>query len=142
MDSPATAIAELFSKYETYSQQLDFRAIFKLYGRRILAADPRGTHFFRNNPISRWRFGKSMNEFYTKAGLISMRILGIKETPISDQFSLVKVNWAATFRKNPDRPIEFGISYIVRLARRRAEIVSFIAHDDETKILQGYGIIP
>lgn len=135
-------VENLFSKYETLSQQSDYGAIAKLYGGKLIAAGPKGITFHSNNFITRWQFDKTMREFYRKAGLSTIRIVRLHETRISDQYSLVDVTWIATFNKTESQQIEFHISYIVRKRRNKVDIVMFIAREDESKILQGYGILP
>ncbi len=134
-------VNDLFTRYENMSQQFDYRAIARLYGNKLLAADPNGISVRSNNLLTRWQFEKAMKGFYEAAGLTSIRILRLNESKISEQYSLVKVSWEATFRKTRFQPFEFHVSYIVRKRKNRAEIVMFIAHEDEKKILQGYGIL-
>lgn len=131
----------LFSRYELLSSQFDYRAIAKLYGNKLIAAGPQGVTFHSNNFVTRWQFDKAMRDYYQKAGLTSMHILRLQENKISEQYSFVSVSWAATFSKTNSQPFEFHITYLVRKRKNKAEIVMFIAHEDEKKILQGYGII-
>ena len=139
--SPTPEVEELFTRYEQYSQVSDFKAIARLFGTQLIAAGPNGVKFHNNNFISRWRFDKGMTEFYGKAGRDSMSIQHIAEDVISDQYSLVKVSWVTTFRKNHNQPLVFNTSYLVRKKRKKVQIILVIAHEDEKKILEGYGII-
>lgn len=134
-------VESLFSKYEKLSQQSDYRGIAKLYGSKLVAADPHGIAFHSNNFITRWQFEKSMRTFYQQAGLTSMKILQLHEYKISEQYSFVRLSWIATFSKTHSQPFEFHITYLVRKRNGKAEIVMYIAHEDEKKVLQGYGII-
>lgn len=143
MEIRTTAEVEgLFSQYEKLFQQSDYRSIAKLYGNKIIAADPNRIEFYRNNMITRWQFEKSMRSFYSQAGLTSMKILRLHEYKINEQYSLARISWVATFRKTHSQPLEFHVTYLVRKRKNRAEIVLFIAHEDEKKVLQGYGLIP
>jgi hypothetical protein len=139
--SPTPEVETLFTQYEQYSQALDYKGVGRLYGSKLITAGPRDITFHNNNFITRWRFDKSMKLLYGEAGLLSMRIQHIAEEIISDQYSMVKVTWAATFKKTREQPLIFNISYLVRKKRRRAEIIALIAHEDEKKILEGYGLI-
>jgi hypothetical protein len=134
-------IDNLFSLYESFCQRFDFKSVAKLFSNKLMMADPNGIAFRTNNFITRWQFEKSMRNFSIEAGLTSMQILRLTEDKISEQYSLVKVSWAATFKKTDSQPIEFHISYIVRKRKHRPEIVMFIVHEDEKKVLQGYGIL-
>lgn len=139
--SPTPEVEALFTQYEQYSKDLDYKGIGRLYGSKLIAAGPKDVTFHNNNFITRWQFDKAMKALYGEAGLASMRIQHIAEEVIADQYSLVKVSWTATFKKTREQPFIFNISYLVRKKRRRAEIIAFIAHEDEKKILEGYGLI-
>jgi hypothetical protein len=139
--SPTPEVEILFTQYEEYRQASDYKGIARLYGQKLIAAGPKGIEFHNNNFITRWRFDKAMTSLYGEAGLATMHIRHIVEDIISDQYSLVRVSWEATFRRIHNQPLIFNISYLVRKKRRRAEIVMFIAHEDEKKILEGYGLI-
>lgn len=134
-------VESLFTRYEQYAQRWDFKAVMRLYGRKLAGASPRGVAFWVNNLFTRWKFDKGMREFYEQAGLSTMRILCMQEQKISENYSMVMVTWLATFKKTSEHPLEFHISYLVQRRRGGLEIVLFIAHEDEGKILQGYGII-
>lgn len=138
---PTPEVDALFRKYEQYSQASDYKGIARLFGGKLIAAGPEGIAFHSNNFISRWQFDKAMKQFYGEAGLASTQILQINEDIVTDQYSLVKVKWASTFKKTLDQQLVFHISYLVRKKRRGVEIVLFIAHEDEKKILEGYGLI-
>lgn len=134
-------VESLFAKYEQYVQKWDFKGVARLYGSKLVAASPQDIAFHRNNFITRWQFDKAMNAFYGKAKLSTMRIVDMREFVISDNYSLVTVTWSATFKKEDLSALEFHISYLVRKKKRGVEIVLFIAHEDEGKILEGYGLI-
>jgi len=135
-------VENLFSRYELLSQQFDYRAIAKLYGSKLIAASPDGITIHNNNLITRWQFEKAMRTFYQQAGLTTIRITRLNESKISGQYSLVSVSWISTFSKTDSQPFEFHVSYLVRKRKSKAEIVMVIAHEDEKKVLQGYGILP
>jgi hypothetical protein len=134
-------IHTLFSKYEHCSQLFDFKGIARLFASKLIVAGPAGIVFHNNNFITRWRLDKSMKTLYGEAGLSSLYMQSISEEVISDQYSLVRVSWAVKFSKTLDQSLVFNISYIVRKKKRNAEIILFIAHEDEKKILEGYGLI-
>ena len=135
-------VESLFSRYELLSQQFDYREIAKLYGSKLIAAGPNGITIHNNNLITRWQFENAMRAFYQKAGLTSIRIVRMNEDKISQQYSFVNATWIATFGKTDSQSFEFHVTYVVRKRKARAEIVMFIAHEDEKKVLQGYGILP
>lgn len=139
--SPTPEVEALFTRYEQYARNSDYKGICRLYGRKLIAAGPNDLAVHNNNFITRWQFDKSLRAFYGEAGLDSMQIQHIAEEIISDQYSLVKVTWVATFKKTREQPFIFNVSYLVRKKRHRAEIIVLISHEDEKKILEGYGLI-
>jgi hypothetical protein len=134
-------VEALFTKYERYAQRWDFKSVMKLYGGKLAGASPQGVAFWLNNLFTRWRFDRGMKAFYEQAGLTSMRILRMQEQKISESYSMVMVTWNATFKKTIEQSLEFHISYLVRKKKGGVEIVLFVAHEDEGKVLKGYDII-
>jgi hypothetical protein len=65
----------------------------------------------------------------------------MEETPISDQYSMVKVHWGVTFRKTGDRVIEFDVSYLVQNIGPEPKIILFIAHQDEEEAMKELGLM-
>lgn len=135
-------IQELFERYEQHAQKFEYRKIARLYGKKLVGAGPAGVSFHNNHLIARLRYGKAMKEYYNKAGLSSIVINSISEEEISNRYCLVKVTWTATFLATREQRFVFHITYIVHKTRSKPEIVMYIAHEDEAKILQGYGIVP
>ncbi len=74
-------------------------------------------------------------------GQKSAKILSLDETPITEQYSLVKVHWGVTFKKTGDRLIEFDVSYLVQKIGKAPKIILFIAHQDEQKAMQELGLL-
>jgi hypothetical protein len=69
------------------------------------------------------------------------RILSADETPISNEYSMVKVHFGVTFRKTKDKLIEFDVTYFVQKIGTEPKIIMFIAHQDEQKAMQELGLI-
>lgn len=139
---PTPEVEQLFTQYERYVQAGDYRRLARLYASNVVAAGPSGMAMRSNNIVTRWFFHKGMKSFYDKAGMTSMRVVRLSEDIISDVYSMVHVTWTAQFRKTADQQLEFHISYLVmKLSRKNPRISMFIAHEDETKILEGYGIL-
>lgn len=136
------AVVELFVKYEAYSQKGDYRKLAKLYGSEMMIAGPSGIEFHHNNIFTRWQYNRSMKSFYGNTGLTSIKLEGLSEEVISNSYSMVSVDWSAVFNKGTVREFEFTVSYLIRFKKRGGtEIVAAIAHQDEKKILEGYGLI-
>ncbi len=131
-------IQELFERYEEHAQKLEYRKIARLYGRKLVSAGPSGVSFHSNHLLARWRYGKAMKDYYTKAGLSSISLNSIAEEEVSNRYSLVKATWTATFIATHEQRFTFHITYIVHKINKRLEIVMYIAHEDEAKILQGW----
>ena len=79
-------------------------------------------------------------EFYKTIGQTSARILSADETPISNEYSMVKVHWGVTFNKLGDKLVEFDVSYLVQKTGTEPKILMFIAHQDEEKAMKELGL--
>ncbi|MCD6011935.1 MAG: hypothetical protein K0Q79_1797 [Flavipsychrobacter sp.] len=134
-----TKIEQLFAGYEKAFQELDLERIASFYSETFISASPKGSmaqgreEFAQNAPAAA--------DFYRKTGQTSGKILALTETPISKQYTMVKVHWGLTFEKTGSRLIEFDISYLVQLTTDTPVIILFIAHEDEEETMKELGLI-
>jgi hypothetical protein len=110
-----------------------------MFADTFISAGPRGAI-----ASSRAEFLKMADQaagFYRSIGQTSARILSLEETPISNEYSMVKVHWGVTFRKTGDRLIGFDITYFVQKTGPEPKIIMFIAHQDEEKAMEELGLL-
>jgi len=133
------SVKKLFDEYEKAFNVLEVEKQVPFFAEHFISAGPGGSI-----AQSRDEFAKMANqaaEFYRKIGQTSAKILSAGETPISNEYSMVKVHWGVKFKKTGQRMIEFDVSYIVQKTGTEPKIIMFIAHQDEQKAMQELGLI-
>lgn len=127
-------VKALMDAYAAAFDQLDADKQAELFSESFISAGPKGTI-----TQSREEFRQSAvkaGDFYRKAGKTSASILSLDEHVISPDYSLVKVHWGVSFKKNGDKPVEFDVSYLVQLTGPEPKILAFITHQDEDSAMQ------
>lgn len=132
-------LKKLFSEFEEAFSALDFEKMAALYTDSFMSAGPTG--IITRSKAEYLKEARIASEFYRSIGQTSARILSLDEIPISEQYSLVNVHWAVTFRKTGDTSVEFDVSYVVQKTGPEPRIILFIAHQDEQKAMEELGLI-
>jgi len=133
------SIKAIFAEYEKAFASLDFKKSAGFFADTFISAGPRGVI-----AQSKAEFIKLANEaadFYRQVGQTSAKIISADETPISNEYSMVKVHWGATFKKTGDRLIEFDVSYFIFRSVPEPKIIMFIAHQDEQQAMRDLGLV-
>lgn len=112
----------------------------EFYDTSFLVAGPKGGAAFKNDDafLAWLRQVKSFNE---TSGLTGMTVGDISETPIGGGYTLVTVEWAATFQRTGERPIRFSISYLLRRAEGALKIAGYISHEDQEDAMRAHGLV-
>jgi len=129
----------LFSEYEKAFNELDMKKSAEFFTDSFISAGPNGT--ITNSKKEFLESGQKAADFYRSVGQKSARIFSLQETPITEQYSLVKVHWGVTFEKTGDKTIEFDVSYLLQKIGTEPKIILFIAHQDEQKAMQELGLL-
>ena len=137
MSKISPGLEKFFNEYQNAFTALDIERQAQLFADVFISAGPNGV--IAHNKAEFIKMAGQAAEYYKSVGQESVKILFLQETPVSDQYSLVKVHWGAKFRKTGDRLIEFDVSYIVQTVPEH-KIVMFIAHQDEQKAMQELGL--
>jgi uncharacterized protein YndB with AHSA1/START domain len=132
-------LQRLFSGYEKAFSSLDTRRNAEYFSDIFISAGPRGA--IAQSKAEFLRLADQAAEFYRSVGQTSASILSMQETPVSDQYSMIKVHRGVTFLKTGDRMIEFDVSYLVQKTGPEPEILLFIAHQDEEEAMRKLGIV-
>ena len=98
-------IKKLFNEYEKAFSALDFKKSAEFFADAFMSAGPKGV--IAEDKHEFVKLAAKATEFYKSVGQESARIMGMKETAISDQYSLVTVHWGVKFSKTGDKPVEF-----------------------------------
>jgi hypothetical protein len=131
-------IEKLFADYGRSFSALQLQNTAKLYADDFIAAGPKGI-------ISQTRdaFVKNAEkaaDFYRSVGQERAEAKSMKETWFSDNYVMVTVHWAVTF-KSLGKPAEFDVSYLVQLTDKDPKIILFISHEDEQETMKKLGVL-
>lgn len=133
------SIKKLFAEYEKAFAALDLERSAGFFADTFISASPRGA--IAQSKAEFLKLASQAADFYRKVGQTSARIISMDETPISNEYSMVKVHWGVTFKKTGDRLIEFDVSYFVQKTGPEPKIIMFIAHQDEQQAMQEMGLM-
>lgn len=131
---------DFFRRYALVSLGPEPEKLAGVYDASFLAAGPKGGAAFRNDEaFLAWL--REVRAFNLKSGMTSMEAGGIEETPVGGGYTLVTVEWAATFRRTADAPIRFRISYLLRLTEEGPRIAAYISHEDQEEVMRASGLL-
>jgi uncharacterized protein YndB with AHSA1/START domain len=133
------SLHKLFSGYEKAFSALDIEKNAEFFADTFISAGPKGA--IAQSRAEYISMARQAAEFYRSLGQTSARILSLQETPVSNEYSLVRVHWGVTFRKTGDTMTEFDVSYLVQKTGPEPKILLFIAHEDEEKAMRKLGLI-
>jgi hypothetical protein len=133
------SVKKLFAEYEKAFDALDLSTSAGFFADTFISAGPRGV--IAQNKVEFLKLAHQAADFYKSVGQTSARILSMDETPISNEYSMVKVHWGVTFKKTGDKMIEFDVTYFVQKTGNEPKIIMFIAHEDEQKAMQELGLM-
>jgi len=133
------SIKRLFSEYEKAFSALDIEKSAGFFSDTFISAGPRGA--IAQSKAEFLKLAQQAAQFYRSVGQTSARILSLDETPISNEYSMVKVHWGVKFKKTGDKLIEFDVSYFVQKTGPEPRIIMFIAHQDEQQAMQELGLM-
>jgi len=131
------SLNKLFNDYEEAFNVLDFKRMGEFFADNFISAGLNGT--IANSKAEYLKLSQQASEFYKSIGQKTAKMISLYETPISNEYSLVKVNWAVTFQKTGDKPIEFDVSYVVQKIGD-PKIILFITHQNELKAMKDLGL--
>src|SRR5690606_8329748 len=130
-------LTEFFRHYARASLGGEPERLAEFYEGSFLAAGPRGGAAF-NNDASFLEWLRTVHAFNLEKGMRTLEVVDVAETPLSDDYILARVTWAATFQKTGEQPIEFGISYILRRTDDGPRVAAYIAHEDQEEVMKAY----
>lgn len=132
-------VKKLFTEYEKLFHVLDVAGQAKFFADSFISAGPRGA--IAQSKAEFLKMAEQAAAFYKSVGQTSAKILSIEETPISNEYSLVRAHWAATFQKTGMKTVEFDVSYVVQRVGEEPKIILFITHQDEQQAMKELGLL-
>ena len=132
------AVRKLFEEYAKAFDTLEVEKQVKWFADTFISAGPKGT--IAQNRDEFMKLSGQARDFYRSVGQTGAKILSMKETPISKEYTMVTVHWGVTFKKTGDKPVEFDVSYFVQKTGGSPKIIMFIAHQDEDEAMKKLGL--
>ena len=133
-------LRDFFQRYALVSLGPEPEKLADLYDTSFLAAGPKGGAAFKNDEaFLAWL--REVHAFNMKSGMTSMEVGGVEETPVGGGYTLVTVEWAATFRQTHDAPIRFRISYLLRQSEEGLKVAAYISHEDQEDVMRARGLL-
>jgi hypothetical protein len=133
-------LRDYFERYARTALGPEPETLADFYDASFLAAGPKGGAAFTNDE-SFLAWLREVHAFNARSGMTSMAVDGVGETPISDAWVLVTVEWAATFRRTGDTPIRFSISYLLRTSGESPKVAAYISHEDQEDAMRAHGLL-
>jgi hypothetical protein len=134
-------IQAFFEGIERASNSLDLDLIDAQYADQFTFADPNGTRV-----VEKQKFLPALpkrQEFFKALGHQSTRVLSLEETPIDNQYTMVKAHFLMQFQKTPGQITEAKVdsTYILFMKGDSPKIVMHIEHEDLKEAMQARGLL-
>jgi hypothetical protein len=131
-----------FEGVEKASNTLDLNLIDAQYADQFIFADPNGTRV-----IEKQKFLPALpkrQEFFKSIGHQSTKVLSLEETPLDNQYIMVKAHFLMQFQKTPGQTTEAKVdsTYILFMKDDAPKIVMHIEHEDLKEAMQARGLLP
>lgn len=131
---------DFFRRYALVSLGPEPEKLAEFYDTSFLAAGPRGGAAFRNDEaFLAWL--RQAHTFNMTNGMTSMTVGEVRQTPVSDDYTLVTVDWVATFQRTGDAPLQFSISYLLRQSGKDWKVAAYISHEDQEEAMRARGLL-
>lgn len=135
------SLRSFFDQYAQATNEMKASTIAGFYADNFIAAGPKGNMVFQNDEkFLQWL--TRLKEFNEQAKMGRMRIVGFEESPVSEHYQMVVVEWGVTFEKTGDDLITFKISYFVDVTGKMPRIIMYISHLDQEDYMRGKGVYP
>jgi hypothetical protein len=131
-----------FEGVEKVSNTLDLNLIDAQYADQFIFADPNGTRV-----IEKQKFLPALpkrRDFFKSLGHQSTKVLSLEETPIDNQYTMVKAHFLMQFQKTPEQTTEAKVdsTYILFMKGDAPKIVMHIEHEDLQEAMRARGLLP
>ena len=130
-----------FEGVEKAGNTLDLDLIDAQFADQFIFADPNGTRVVEKQKFL--AFLPQQQEFFKSIGHQSTKVLSLEETPIDDQYTMVKAHFRMQFQKVPGDITEAKIdsTYILFMKGDAPKIVMQIEHEDLKEAMQARGLL-
>jgi len=130
-----------FEGVEKASNTLDLNLIDSQYADQFIFADPNGTRVVEKQKFL--PFLPKRQEFFKSIGHQSTKILSLEETPIDEQYRMVKAHFVMQFQKAAGQPLEVKLdsTYILFMKADSPKIVMHIEPEDLQQAMKDRGLL-
>lgn len=133
-------IKDFFENYASVSMKSEPDLHADLYADDFIAAGPSGSAVYKNDAqFLEWL--KRIYDFNKKTGMESIRVISVRDNPISGQYSLAWVKWCAKYKKTGEELIHFEITYLLQFFNNQTKILAYISHEDQEKVMKERGLL-
>ena len=134
-------IKTFFEDVEKASNKLDLNLIDSQYSDQFIFADPNGTRVVEKQKFL--PFLPKRQEFFKSIGHQSTKILSLEETPIDDQYTMVKAHFLMKFQKASGELTEAKLdsTYILFIKGDSPNIVMHIESEDLQQAMKERGLL-
>ena len=134
-------ITAFFEGVEQASNSLNLDLIDSQYTDQFIFADPYRTRVVEKQMFL--PFLPKRHEFFKSLGHQSTRVLSLEETPIDDQYTMVKVHFLMQFQQSSGELKEAKVdsTYILFIKGEMPRIVMHIEHEDLKEAMQARGLL-
>jgi hypothetical protein len=134
-------IIKFFEGVELASNTLDLELIASQYADQFIFADPNGTRV-----VEKQKFLPALpkrNEFFKSLGHQFTSVLSLEETPIDDQYTMVKAHFLMQFQKTEGQITNAKVdsTYILFMRGDTPKIVMHIEHEDLKEAMQARDLL-
>ncbi len=134
-------IKVFFEGVEKASNTLDLELIDSQFADQFIFADPNGTRIVDKQKFL--PFLPKRQEFFKSIGHQSTKVLSLEETPIDDQYKMVKAHFLMQFQKTTGEVKEISLdsTYILFMKGNTPKIVMHIEPEDVQQAMKDRGLL-
>ena len=134
-------LKKFFEGVEIASNSLDLNLIDSQFADQFIFADPNGTRVVEKQRFL--PFLPKRQEFFKSIGHQSTKVLSLEETPIDDQYTMVKAHFLMQFQKTAGEMKEINLdsTYILFIKGDAPKIVMHIEPEDVQQAMKDRGLL-
>jgi hypothetical protein len=131
-----------FERFESLSAASDVDSLVAMYAPNFMIAGPNGAQVVR--PADILRAIPKRKQLLDAAGHRETALVGCEETPLTDRYSLVRVEWRWRFERAGVKPttITLPSRFIVDRAGDVPQIVLYMNDTDVATVARERGLLP
>ena len=136
------SLRTFFERFESLGAASDVDSLVAMYAPNVMIAGPNGAQVVR--PADILRAIPQRKQLLDSAGHRETALVGFEETPLTDRYSLVRVEWRWRFERAAAEPttITLPSRFIVDCAGDVPHIVLYMNDTDVATVARERGILP